>query len=119
MFEKQWETFEGPLVGDPIPLPPLLALNECDELIGGLSFTTAPAPHNESAAVWINSVLIVPEHRRHGFASELVERASEMASELGVEVLYFYTDVPRLYTALGWTEVKSDGTSSVLARAMG
>ena len=117
MFEEQWGHLESPLVGDLVP-PPLLALNERDELIGGLSFTAAPAPHNEFTAVWINAVMVVPEHRRHGLASKLVKRASEMAKEQGVEVLYVLADVPTLYTALGWMEVHADGTSSVLVKAL-
>ncbi|MCY3640180.1 MAG: GNAT family N-acetyltransferase [Gammaproteobacteria bacterium] len=118
IFEEQWGNLESPLVGDLVPSP-LLALNERDELIGGLSFTTAPAPHDESTAVWINAVIVVPEHRRQGLATKLIKRASEMAKELGVGVLYVLTDVPALYTALGWKEVHADGTSSVLAKALG
>ena len=86
--------------------------------MGGLSFTTAPAPHDESTAVWINAVMVVAEHRRHGLATKLVKRASEMAKEQGVEVLYVLTDVPALYTALGWIEIHASGPSSVLAKAM-
>ena len=74
--------------------------------------------HDESTAVWINAVMVVPEHRRHGLATKLVKRASEMAKEQGVEVLYVLADVPTLYAALGWMEVHADGTSSVLAKAL-
>ena len=117
MFEEQWGHLESPLVGELVPSP-LLALSERDELIGGLSFTTAPAPHDQSPAVWINAVMVVPEHRRHGLATKLVKRASEMAKELGVEVLYVLTDIPTLYKALGWMEVHADGAFSVLAKAL-
>ena len=57
--------------------------------------------------------MVVPEHRRHGLATNLIKWASEMAKELGVGVLYFLTDVPALYTALGWMGVHADGSSSV------
>ena len=62
--------------------------------------------------------MVVPEHRGQGLATKLVKRASEMAKELGVGVLCVLTDIPALYTALGWKEVHADGTSSVLAKAM-
>ncbi|MYA31672.1 MAG: GNAT family N-acetyltransferase [Gammaproteobacteria bacterium] len=117
LFEEQWGHLESPLVGELVP-PPLLALNERDELVGGLSFTRAPAPHDESTVVWINAVMVVAEYRRQGLATKLVNRASEMAKELGVEVLYVLTDIPALYKALGWMEVQADGASSVLAKTL-
>ena len=95
-FEQEWGELD-PIVGDKFP-EPLLAIDEAGELIGGLAFTTAPEPAGLGAGVWINALLVAPEHRGRGIASKLIQAAESLARDnINSKRLFVYTDVPALY----------------------
>ncbi len=52
---------------------------------------------------WLASVYVLPEHRRKGIGSLLVQRIESEAEKLGVKTLYLFTpDQEALYARLGW-----------------
>ncbi|AEV35167.1 putative acetyltransferase [Pseudovibrio sp. FO-BEG1] len=53
---------------------PLLAISEEGKLIGGLAFTIAPKPQSTTNSIWINALLVAPEHRGKGVASKLIRQ---------------------------------------------
>jgi GNAT superfamily N-acetyltransferase len=54
---------------------------------------------------WLAGVYVLPEYRRRGCASILVERVTAEAEALGVPEVYLYTpDACRVYSRLGWSE---------------
>jgi predicted N-acetyltransferase YhbS len=53
---------------------------------------------------WLASVLVNPEHRRHGIGSALTDRATEEAKVLGFPRAYLFTfDKQAFYQRLGWS----------------
>jgi GNAT superfamily N-acetyltransferase len=58
---------------------------------------------------WLAGIYVLPEHRRKGVASALVERAMAEASRFGVGRLYLYTrSAVALYETLGWRAFGSE-----------
>jgi GNAT superfamily N-acetyltransferase len=106
------DPFEGTIEGVDVPLP-LLAL-ENENLVGGLSFTSAMTPGSEKIGLWINTLLVALECRGKGIATQLVKQASIEALRTNASVLYVYTAVPALYQKLGWEIVNSSGGNTVL-----
>jgi putative hydrolase of the HAD superfamily len=52
---------------------------------------------------WLGNVYVVPEYRKQGVGSQIVESTSEKARSLGVKDLYLYTrDQEHFYQRLGW-----------------
>lgn len=76
-------------------------------IVGGLSFTSYRAPNNGEITVWVNAVLVQPGYRHRGIASKLIVAAQSTAHKL-----FALTDIPELYTKVGWLVVshESDGT---------
>ena len=85
-------------------------------MIGGLSFTAFKAPECmgivESIAVWVNALRVEPSFRGQGVASKLIQYAQHKASPL-----YALTDVPLLYTKLGWCQIQVDKDGTVVSSA--
>ncbi|MFC1236258.1 GNAT family N-acetyltransferase [Vibrio sp. F74] len=110
LYQLEWNDVE-PFVlakgGLPIPLP-ILAIEE-EVLVGGLAFTRFLEPNGMSQVIWINAVLIKPQFRGCGFASRLINRATEELLKFEQSILYVYTNVPKLYFQLGW-EIVAQGT---------
>ncbi|WED25262.1 GNAT family N-acetyltransferase [Vibrio sp. DW001] len=109
-YQLEWNDVE-PIASeqDGLPLPlPILAIEE-EVLVGGLAFTRFLEPNGTSQVIWINAVLIKPEFRGCGFASRLINRATEVLFEFEQSTLYVYTNVPKLYFQLGW-EMVAQGT---------
>lgn len=117
-FESEWgeiDPFEGN--HDDVQVPrPILALDAQRRLAGGLAFSSANQPGSEDIAVWINALLVAPEHRRTGLASRLVQEAHDRAAELGVQRLFVRSDVPALYEKLAWQLVERSGPDSILTK---
>lgn len=52
---------------------------------------------------WLAGVFVVPEQRRHGIGSALVEHATSAAFAFGAPALFLYTNgAERVYAKLGW-----------------
>lgn len=104
LFKSEWSEFEHfklKKLDLKIPDPLVTLIN--GELVGGLSYTSFKKPISEDAAVWINAVFVISKYRRNGIASKLIEKAHGVVAEL-----YALTDVPELYTKLGWKTVLKD-----------
>lgn len=53
---------------------------------------------------WLASVYVLPEHRGHGIAGQLVSAVEQEAEARGISRLHLYTNTAEsLYTRLGWT----------------
>lgn len=123
-LEQQWgsvddrgaDTEDGPRPGT-LPAP-LVAVDDSGHFAGGLAFTTAKRPGGTSMGIWINAVVVDPEHRRQGVASRLVRAAEREAAERGVDRIFVYTDVPRLYQNLGWERMEEHAGHWVLGRSL-
>lgn len=84
---------------------PVVAVDCQKALLGGLTFTTAPRPDGSGTGVWINTLIVVPNHRGIGIATQLVSAAEAAANVVGVHQLFVLSDVPALYRKLGWQDV--------------
>lgn len=115
LIRQEWPDVQT-IDGDGISIPgPLVALMSDDILIGGLSFAAAKSPSGDEPAVWINAVLVSPRYRRQGVGRRLIAAAREAAARIGVARLYALTEVPDLYSSLGWTIVSNDGADFVVS----
>lgn len=117
LFIAQWSQV------DPFPdakaertLPrPITLLDRADQVVGGLAFTTYPHPQTSESAVWINALLVVPQYRRRGLASHLIDLAHTRARDLGVSTLFVLTEYPDLYRHNGWQVLAKDDTGCILS----
>ena len=117
-FEEEWGEVDHSVSiidGEPIPSP-ILALETEGALAGGMAFTLAETTATDGLELWINAVLVAPIHRGKGLATRLITAAEEKARNQGVLRLFVYTDVPALYSKLGWTAVETTATHVVLSR---
>ena len=104
LLKSEWPEFEGFKLeksGLAIPDPIISLVN--GKLVGGLSFTTYKKPMSEDVAIWINAVFVTPKYRRKGIASKLIEKSQGVRSEL-----FALTDIPEIYTNLGWKIAQKD-----------
>ncbi len=75
---------------------PIVALED-NRVIGGAAFSNYTQPGGTNTVTWLNAVLVLPEFRGRGIASRLIRAAEEISP-----LLYALTDIPDLYTKLGW-----------------
>ena len=87
---------------------PLVALKS-DRLIGGASFVSYYEPGSESVGTWLNALIVIPQERRQGVATALIEASAKAAGRV-----YALTDVPELYTKRGWRSISSDKEGTVV-----
>jgi predicted N-acetyltransferase YhbS len=72
--------------------------------VGSASLVDYDMEGREDLTPWLASVYVVPEYRRRGVGSALVERVVEEARGLDIGTLYLFTwDQERLYARLGWS----------------
>ena len=118
-FISEWaevDPFEVSHEGLQVPSP--IVITENDRLLGGLSFTWAQKPNVAEMAIWINAVLVSPEYRGMGLASQLIQAAESEAKNSGVNELFVYSEFPRLYQKLGWQVREGEGASKVLWKSL-
>ena len=114
-FVSEWDEVDPFVSTDGerhIPAP--IVATEDNKLLGGLSFTFAPKPKSTDIGTWVNAVLIAPEYRGLGIASNLVQAAEDEAKRIGERELFVYSEFPELYEKLGWRVQETDGESKVL-----
>ena len=99
--------FEKEKYGISVPRPIGVLINGI--VVGGLSFTNYRAPNSDEIVVWVNAVLVQPDFRRKGIASKLILSAQSSAQKL-----FALTDIPALYTKLGWQIVSQDSNGVVV-----
>ncbi|USD67637.1 GNAT family N-acetyltransferase [Vibrio sp. SCSIO 43136] len=117
LFEQQWgevDKAQNSVVAQKIPPP--IAILDNQKVVGGVSFIEYPHPNGADSAIWINALLVLPQHRNHGLAKQLLEYAVTLASSYGEQRLYVYTDVPNFYRKQNWQahHQNSDGKHWVL-----
>ena len=113
-FVSQWgdvDPFEGNHPEIDIPSP-IVAVDDQISLLGGLSFTSVAKPQSADIGVWINMVLISPNQRKKGIASQLVQSAEVEAKRLGIRELFVLSEFPDLYQKLGWRIVGLDSSEN-------
>ena len=121
-FHDEWghiDSFSGN--HDKVAVPaPLVAVDEHHRLLGGLAFSSFPKPDDGAIAVWVNALLVAPEHRSHGIASALLASAEAAAQRLHIPELFVFTESPGLYQKCGWAQVTGheQGASVVLRRML-
>ena len=109
VYEQRGQTFEHALKNyrerinlDRIPIA-LIALTEKGELIGTVSLKNEDLDVRPEITLWLGGLYVVPEWRRRGVASLLMERAVAEACRLRLSSLYLWTSSAEgLYTRLGW-----------------
>lgn len=103
-FEDQWgsiDPFTGNHPGIAVPAP-LVAVDQQGALLGGLAFSSFAKPNAATVAVWVNALLVAPNHRRQGIAAALVAQATTAAQNLAILELFVLTEYPGLYEKAGW-----------------
>ncbi len=92
-------------------LNPILARQE-GPIIGGLSYIHYPHPKRDEIALWINTVLVIPEWRKQGIGSTLIKTA--MHNQAPSSELFVYTEIPSLYLQLDWKLVSTSKENHIL-----
>lgn len=90
---------------DRLPLA-LVALAD-RKLIGTVSLKYYDLDIRPDIKIWLGGLFVMPEWRRRGVGSLLMERAMEAAKRLNLEKLFLWTSsAENLYLKLGWRPVE-------------
>ena len=119
-LEAQWgdvDPFDGAHAGRDVP-GPVIAIDDQDCFIGGLSFTTALRPGGDDVCVWINTVLVQPEFRGQCIALTLIEAGERAADNLGVSELFVLSEYPALYAKRDWVMLDTHEEASILTKLL-
>ncbi len=110
LLNSEWNdlsAFETSREGLAIP-EPLVAI-EAGRVIGGAAFTAYREPGGTDVVVWLNALYVLPQFRGQGIASGLIVAAMAFSPRL-----YALTDIPDLYTKLGWNVCSNSESGSVV-----
>jgi len=90
---------------DCLPLT-LVALDEA-ELVGTVSLKYHDLDIRPGIDPWLGALLVLPDWRRRGIATLLMQRAAETACRLNLSELFLWTSSAEgLYLKLGWQVVE-------------
>ena len=79
---------------------------ENGDLLGSAALVEYDMSTRTDLSPWLAGVFVAPEARRRGVATALCEHATAFARELGVPVLYLFTNgAGPLYEGLGWSAI--------------
>jgi GNAT superfamily N-acetyltransferase len=85
-------------------VPTVLVALAGPELRGSAMLIAHDMDSRPELTPWLAGVYVLPEHRRRGYGSALVDRVVSEAAALGVPELYLYTpDADDFYSRLGWS----------------
>ena len=90
-------------------LPLALVAFAGSRLVGTVSLTVQDLPTRPEITPWLASLFVIPESRRRGIASLLIERAATEARRLKLPTLFLWTsshEARALYLKLGWRVVE-------------
>ncbi len=113
LFEQEWPGFDA-FVSDKhgIDIPSPIVAIKMQEVVGGISFTSYKEPNSNNIAIWVNALLVIPKQRKQGISKQLIGAAQNVTTHL-----YALTNVPRLYTKMGWQTVKTHGKNTIVKYA--
>lgn len=118
-FEAEWpdhfatvdaETYLRSQMNDD-ELPIALVILADGEVAGTVALKEDSIEARPDLGPWIAGLLVHPDHRGHGVGQLLVASASRVAWAMGHETVYTGTQVPELFTQLGW-EVTGEAEQS-------
>lgn len=97
------EYFEGRLgeAVDPRRLPLSLAACDGDRFLGTINLIDNDDGQRTHLWPWLAALAVAPETRGRGIGTRLVERLLAQSARLGIDRLYFGTDLPAFYRRLG------------------
>jgi GNAT superfamily N-acetyltransferase len=112
IYEQRGQTFKDALKNyrqrtniDRLPLA-LVALGD-QKLIGTVSLKYDDLDIRPEIKIWLGGLFVMPEWRRRGVGSLLMQRALEAATRLHLEKLFLWTSsAESLYLKLGWRPVE-------------
>ena len=91
---------------DKIPIA-LIALSERGDLVGTVSLKTEDLEVRSEITTWLGGLYVLPEWRKRGVGSVLMERAVNEARRLKLPTIHLWTSsAEKLYTSLGWRVVE-------------
>lgn len=106
LFQSEWPDFQlCDAYTKDANLPPVLVAVMNDVVMGGLAYSRFKEPHHGDEVIWINAVFVGAQHRGKGIASQLINAGVSQMLESSQDYLYAYTNIPKLYQSLGWSEV--------------
>lgn len=71
--------------------------------VGSAAIIASDMETHKELSPWLASVFVAPEHRRKGYASQLINHLINRTREQGIDKLYLFTpDQAALYAGLGW-----------------
>ena len=104
-FDDALKSYRDRAKTDSLPLA-LLAFHG-EELVGTVSLKINDLETRPEITPWLASLFVVPDWRRKGVASLLVQRAVEEARRLKLPTLFLWTtSAEALYLKLGWRAVE-------------
>jgi GNAT superfamily N-acetyltransferase len=86
-------------------LPSVIVAFEGKLAVGTLAFTRYKEPQGSGEVIWINALAVASQYQGRGIASQLIELGCKEVESFSQPFLYVYTDIPKLYTKLGWIKL--------------
>jgi len=89
-------------------LPLTLVAMEAEAAIGTVSLILCDMETRPDLSPWLASLYVVPDSRRRGIGSALLEAAGREAQRLGIRSLFLFTDTSEAFYAKdGWQTLES------------
>lgn len=80
-----------------------IALSDTQDPTGSVVLVHSDMSTHPELGPWVAGLYVIPECRRRGLGSSLIERATTAAIQMGYRNLYLHTSTaPSLYSKLGW-----------------
>lgn len=90
------------------PMPRTFILLQAGEPVGTASLADRDLEERPDLTPWLAGVFVAPHARRRGHAVRLVVAVEQAARDLGIPVLWLYTNsAERLYAAAGWVTAET------------
>lgn len=104
-LQRRIEKLEAQLNYDTIPIAFVAKLKSVP--VGSASIVKHDLPDRKDLSPWVASVYVLPEYRKQGIGSALVNKAVEKAHEMQIPRLYLFTwNQEKLYAELGWEVIE-------------